>query len=199
MLDEKDKEWILGAISGTILGTVPSIVDQRIAEAFETQKVWYSTELKTQLKTELDLGLNKLRVELTDVMREGFFECASAQQVSELTGYVEEVRDMVADGFAECASAKQVGELLEMVGDGFAECASATQMERVEKRTEHIEDIMVTRSHFDQRTGEDTIFHKKQSTKFTTLVEALRQEKILSTRRANVVLALEPHPIKLNE
>lgn len=195
MLDEKDKEWILGAVSDTILGTVPGIVDRKLEKGFEAQKVWFSHELKTQLTD----GLNKLRVELTDVMREGFSECASAKQVAELTGYVEEVRDMVAEGFAECASSKQAEELIvsledlrQMTAGGFSECASATQMQRVENS-------MVTKDHFDRQIGEDAVIHKKQSIKFTALVEALRQEKILSTRRANVVLAFEPHPIKLNE
>lgn len=216
MLDRKDKEWILGAVTG--------IVDQRLEKGlekgFEAQKVWFAKELKIQLKTELDQGLNKLRVELTDVMRDGFSECASARQVAELsggvgqltgsmeqlTGYVEEVREMVAGGFAESASAKQLDDLLDVVGDGFSECASAKQMEQVESRlgrveitTKYTAETSLTKAYFDQRTDKEVIIHKQQSTKFTALVEVLRTEKVLSTRRANVVLAMEPHPTKLKE
>lgn len=72
MLEQEDKEWILG------------VLGKALEQHAQTERVWFAEYLDQQLTKKLDA----LRLELVQAMAEGFSECASAGQMERVEGGV---------------------------------------------------------------------------------------------------------------
>lgn len=125
---------------------------------------------------------NDLRVELVEVMKSGFANCATTTEM-------EEVKESIS------GLEIRVGGLETEVGSLKANIGS------LEQRFTWMSGAMVTKDYLDDRMRAygmlEDVKHKQHSQKTARLVQVLHTKKRLTRDEANVVLAMAPHPQKL--
>ena len=113
---------------------------------------------------------------------------------------IKQIKNIVSEAVSE--STREILEVMQHYAKGVDEKFEAIDEKfvSIDERFDRIEATMVTKSYLDDKIadlrGELVVLTRHEDTKVVTLVTTLKKSKVLPSKEAEKILAMEPFPRK---